>query len=480
MGSFICFIGCPISLGLPGATGGISPAMGEGRQLLGKFPSNYAPAPAPATEPSASLHAAAREGGVDAIRNLVLVKGASPDSRDTLGRTPLHEACARGHVAAAEELLRRGARVHLRRPNGFTALHYAAAGGHSRVSSLLLAWGAAPGEADRKQETPLHLAARAGSLETVEVLLAASPEGCSLVHRRNCSGRTPLHSAALHGHIECVERLLRSAHGLRGGAGGGCGEGRRKGSEQRRWDEAGASSACDPKRPHACASAPDLSYSHSLPGTPALSNTQAVPESGHTQSRDECLSPLAPARDKSGQMVRGEVNGEGNNSQEVPESGQRGGGEVSGEGNKEWRGEDVKACAAAADSSGTQPLHDAAGGGHLGVVHLLLAAGADPDARDSAGLTPLHRAAAQGHTDVLEELMSTVKEVCPRDKSDSTPLYWAASRGEAGAVAWLLGHPGYSAADRNRHRSALEVAEGWGHMEAAEVLRMKLEEEGSL
>ena len=62
------------------------------------------------------------------------------------------------------------------------------------------------------------------------------------------------------------------------------------------------------------------------------------------------------------------------------------------------------------------PLHWAAVGGHKDVVELLLAHGAEVNARYSDGYTPLHYAAANGHKDVVELLLANEADVNAKDE----------------------------------------------------------------
>lgn len=71
-------------------------------------------------------------------------------------------------------------------------------------------------------------------------------------------------------------------------------------------------------------------------------------------------------------------------------------------------------------------LHEIAGSlKHTAVLTLLLAHGADPNARDQNGDTPLHCAAAQGHTEAATQLLAAGADIDARDPDGRTPLFLA-------------------------------------------------------
>ncbi len=71
------------------------------------------------------------------------------------------------------------------------------------------------------------------------------------------------------------------------------------------------------------------------------------------------------------------------------------------------------------------PLHAAASGGAAGVVELLIAKGADVNAKDHRGRTPLHNAAAMPITGTFELLIANGADVNAKDESGETPLHVA-------------------------------------------------------
>ena len=63
------------------------------------------------------------------------------------------------------------------------------------------------------------------------------------------------------------------------------------------------------------------------------------------------------------------------------------------------------------DEWGMTPLFMAAGIGHKKIVELLLANGAEVNAKNDGGVTPLHNAAIQGHKEIVELLIAKGADV---------------------------------------------------------------------
>ena len=73
----------------------------------------------------------------------------------------------------------------------------------------------------------------------------------------------------------------------------------------------------------------------------------------------------------------------------------------------------------------TPSLHKAAGNGDIDMVKLLIAEGADVNAKDERSWTALHHAARNGHKEAAELLIAKGADINAEDKEGRTPLYIA-------------------------------------------------------
>jgi ankyrin repeat protein len=134
------------------------------------------------------------------------------------GKTPLTCATLSGHVALADELLRRGADVEARSStflpleerdeSGWCPLHYAADRRHPLLVQLLLDAGARVDAETTEGNTPLMLAASRGDEDNVRLLLGA---GANPLHE-NARRATALSLARSHGRRSII--LLLEAHAV--------------------------------------------------------------------------------------------------------------------------------------------------------------------------------------------------------------------------------------------------------------------------
>ncbi|XP_043200228.1 serine/arginine repetitive matrix protein 2-like [Amphibalanus amphitrite] len=91
-----------------------------------------------------ALLRAAKLGYLDAVIYLLETGEDATDCRDNASFTPLHEACARGHLDVAKTLLLYGADVNVSARGGVRPLHEAVENNHPELVRLLLAYGSDP------------------------------------------------------------------------------------------------------------------------------------------------------------------------------------------------------------------------------------------------------------------------------------------------------------------------------------------------
>ena len=107
------------------------------------------------------------------------------------------------------------------------------------------------------------------------------------------------------------------------------------------------------------------------------------------------------------------------------------------------------------------PLTAAATGGHLEVVRLLLARGANVNASNAInGVSPLFISSYMGHGEVVRELLAHGATASQAVHDGTTPLHASALCGHAGIAAMLLA-AGADVNARNRiHLTPLALAMG--------------------
>ncbi|WCR58321.1 ankyrin repeat domain-containing protein [Wolbachia endosymbiont of Ctenocephalides felis wCfeJ] len=172
-----------------------------------------------------SLHDAAREGDLGAIKYLVS-KGANINDKDRSGWVPLHRASQEGELEAVQYLVDKGANLNIADiHNRMTPLHLAAYNGRLEVVQYLVDKGADLNAATISightlfftasksraatityfSRTPLHLAAAKGRLEIVQYLIEDKKVDLNVADWLN---RTILHLASQYGKLEVVQYLV--------------------------------------------------------------------------------------------------------------------------------------------------------------------------------------------------------------------------------------------------------------------------------
>lgn len=102
---------------------------------------------------------------------------------------------------------------------------------------------------------------------------------------------------------------------------------------------------------------------------------------------------------------------------------------LAGCGNRETSSNTAPEPVAPAPARVKTPLHNAAGGGHVGTVEDLVRGGTDVNARDETGKTPLHYAAANGHEQTVDTLLALGADARAVDDDGHMPRYYAELNG---------------------------------------------------
>jgi len=149
---------------------------------------------------------AVRQGQVENARVLI-ERGADVNATGPDGTSALHWAVHLADVDTATRLIRRGARVGQLNRYELAPLHVAASEGNAALVQLLLDAGASADLAGRNGETALLMAARKGCADCVQALIA---KGAKVNVREKAFDLTPLMLAAWSGSEKSVDHLLRA------------------------------------------------------------------------------------------------------------------------------------------------------------------------------------------------------------------------------------------------------------------------------
>jgi len=124
-------------------------------------------------------------------------------------------------------------------------------------------------------------------------------------------------------------------------------------------------------------------------------------------------------------------------------------------------------------SDGWTPLHLASFFGHTKIVEMLLAQGADVNARsrNHNGNTPLHAALAANHKMVAGLLIGQGADVNAADAAGWRPLHLAASNNNLDAIKALIAQGADVLAGNGEGRTPLSLAQEKNHRESAAFLR---------
>ena len=120
------------------------------------------------------LRQQARDGEIEAVRDLLASAPPDLDEADTAGWTALMYAVQAGHHEIVQMLLEAGASLDQQNPSGETALHLAATHGRTESARALLRAGADLDLRDSEGHTPLYRAIERRRADIIEMLQAAA------------------------------------------------------------------------------------------------------------------------------------------------------------------------------------------------------------------------------------------------------------------------------------------------------------------
>jgi ankyrin repeat protein len=372
-----------------------------------------------AKSPHKLLHDAARRGRTTIVQ-LLLDHGADPNLDYVISNiakpyTPLSEAITAGHLECARLLCKHGADVKASADKSYDRLlPYAVAWREPRFGNLLLEQKADVNERDRFGLTPLHIAADLGDIAKGRLLLDFKAD----VNAETEDGATPLFFAMVRGHPDFC-RFLRE-HGARLDMHTACGLGLRH--------EVAAFLKGNPT----LANIPD----RRLGRTPLFwAVRNGDPELVKSLlARGASVNVRAPSIIVWGNVVAGPDVFE----KQLP------------------------------PGRGVTPLHVAAESESTEAVRLLLANGADPNARDEDGRSPLLRALLHQHAAIVKLLVKAGADVNAKTDAGLLPLCEAV--GDRACVETLLnGGAKVNAVDKERG-TAMLLAAYEGHKEVADLL----------
>jgi WD40 repeat protein len=155
---------------------------------------------------TSALHQAAYGGKLAEVKAL-LDGGAAVNAKSFSIGAPLHMAAVQGHLDICKLLIERFADVTAEDSHQYTPLHRACEEGHKDVVALLLTSKSGVEAKTRDGNTPLHLAAVGGHVDVVRLLLAADAP----LNAANNVGASPLTLAAQSGNLESVKLLAERA-----------------------------------------------------------------------------------------------------------------------------------------------------------------------------------------------------------------------------------------------------------------------------
>lgn len=323
------------------------------------------------------------------------------------------KASFEGDAIMVKNFLKRGADVNMRSARGnITPLLAAADGGHKNIVEILIANGSEVNAKDEEGETAMMHAVRKGHKETFEMLIAKGAD----VNLKNNKEFTAMMLAAAAGHKDFVETLIA------------------KGGDVNAEGAEGVTALMVAKlNKHE-----DIAKMLEAAGA-------------RKEDYSKMQSKISSEVDKK-MLLDESYNGHITEVKWVLERGV----------DVNTRDKNAKECT---------PMMLAALKGHVDIVKMLIAKGADMEARNETGLTALMYAASNGHKDVVETLISNKADVDAKDNGRATALMYAAGKGYTDIVHLLIENGGDVNARDAMGGTAIAWALHYGHSDVIKTLR---------
>jgi ankyrin repeat protein/beta-lactamase regulating signal transducer with metallopeptidase domain len=387
-------------------------------------------APAPALVPAAApmrdalALAAVRTGDLAVLRQ-VLDAGADPEEAGQDGQRPLMVAVDADNADMARALLEAGADVNVHDGHGATPLQRAVAGSRSDMVQVLLQHGPDTEARDRDGNTPLLAALPARAEQSVELLLAAGADP----NAADSMGRTPLEVAV--SAQPASPRILRAL--LAAGARHTIFSALRSGAlgDARTLLQQDPSLACVED----AQGLPPLYYALRARDPVAVRMLLDAGADPNARQRDRTArSPALPVARRARAAARLGLHQAPADTPMLMVAVRAGDEDVVAallDG-----GADARSCR----SDGLAPLHMAARARQAGMVPMLAAAGADPNADAGLGWRPLHEASARPRGAALQAvLVAAGADLNARDAYGRSALRYAVEKGMVQNAQALLG-----------------------------------------
>ena len=147
-----------------------------------------------------------------AVCQVLIDAGADIETKDDMGRSPLHWSCRSGSLAVAKVFVEAGAGVRGTCNFGNTCLIFAAHHGHTETVRYLV--GLKDVDVNHKDEdgsTAVLCAVLQNHSDVVQLLI----DGRADIEVKDDNGRSPLLCASVDGHLDIVKILVKAGAGVR-------------------------------------------------------------------------------------------------------------------------------------------------------------------------------------------------------------------------------------------------------------------------